>query len=401
MQKIYRRLGQSPGSSLTVLGVLLSAATLLLFLTALESRYRDRIAAAKSDAVSFANILAEHTVLTFEDVDRALRWAEAIRRDSLSGKLSPDAANAALRGQTNSCAIVAIGWTDASGRVVAHSYDRAPPRSNISDMPQFIAERDSAEDRLFIAPPFRSAVDDKWLTAASRRLSNGDGSFAGIVTATLDRSYFTKLYRSIDLGKGGSVSLVHRDGKLLAREPETEDMPGASLAGGALLGRYLPMSETGAYETTSTVDGVARITGYKAVAGLPLVVAVSYARDDVLKLWYRQLYGFGLLIVAVVGVILFGTFLLVRQTNALATKTRALARTNTRFDIAISNMSQGLCLFDADKRLVISNRRFQEMYGLPDELVVPGTPLRRIFQFYEDRGDNQEYDGRPASGAGH
>ena len=84
---------------------------------------------------------------------------------------------------------------------------------------------------------------------------------------------------------------------------------------------------------------------------------------------------------------MLGTFMLVRQTNALAAKTRALARTNARFDVAINNMSQGLCLFDADKRLVISNSRFQEMYSLPDELVRPGTPLRRILQFYEDRGD--------------
>ena len=40
-----------------------------------------------------------------------------------------------------------------------------------------------------------------------------------------------------------------------------------------------------------------------------------------------------------------------------------------------------------DKRLVISNSRYQEMYRLPDELVKPGTPLSRILQFYEDRGD--------------
>ena len=56
----------------------------------------------------------------------------------------------------------------------------------------------------------------------------------------------------------------------------------------------------------------------------------------------------------------------------LAENAAKLKRTNDRFDAAISNMSQGLCLFDADKRLVISNKRYQEMYDLPDELVVPG-----------------------------
>ena len=383
MREIYRRLAQSPGSSLVALGVLLSVAAVVLFVVGVEARYSDRIAAAKSNALSFAGILAEHTVLTFEDVDRALRRAEAVRRTSLSGKFDSTAANAALRQlQRSSSVIVAIGWSDEAGQVVAHSYDHAPPRQNISDMAHFIAQRDSTDDRLFIAPPYRSVAGDRWFTAASRRLSNADGSFAGIVTAPLDQSYFTKLYRSVDLGKGGSILLMHRNGQLLAREPEAKDTLGTSLANGALLTRYLPESETGAYETTSVVDGVARIVGYKAVPGLPLVVAVTYARSDVLKPWYRNLYTFGLLVAAFIAVMLFGTLLLVLRTNALA-------RTNARFDVAINNMSQGLCLFDANKRLVVSNSRFQTMYGLPDELVVPGTPLKRIYQFYADRGETR------------
>src|SRR5512140_2052536 len=97
MREIYRRLTQSPGSSLTALGVLLSLAAVVLFVVGVHARYADRIAAAKSDALSFANILVEHTVLTFEDVDRSLRRAEAIRSDSLAGRYKPAAANPALR----------------------------------------------------------------------------------------------------------------------------------------------------------------------------------------------------------------------------------------------------------------------------------------------------------------
>jgi diguanylate cyclase (GGDEF)-like protein len=380
----YRKLIPSPGSSLAALGVVLSAATIVLFLTDLESRYRDRITGAKTDARSFATILAEHTALTFEDVDRVLLEAAAIR-----GKYTePGAANTALQQlQKSSAVIVAIGWTDAAGNVLAHSYDRALPRSNISEMSHFIAQRDGASDGLFISPPYRSAAGNKWYSAASRRLSNADGSFAGIVTAPLDQSYFTKLYRSISLGSNGSVLLLHHNGQLLAREPIMESAIGKSYAHGPLLSEYLPRSEAGSYETVSVVDGVPRIAGYTAVRGLPLVILVSFARADVLAPWYQHLYTFGPLVVAIVSIILFGTFLLMRQTGSLAAQTRALANANARFDIAISNMSQALCLFDADKRLVISNSRYQEMYRLPDELVRPGTPLNRILQHYVDRGE--------------
>jgi len=73
MRGIYRWLAGSPGSPLAAIGVLLSVATVVLFLADLQARYWDRIASAKTDAQSFAKILAEHTALTFEDVDRVLR----------------------------------------------------------------------------------------------------------------------------------------------------------------------------------------------------------------------------------------------------------------------------------------------------------------------------------------
>ncbi len=371
-----------------MLGVLLSIATVVLFLTDLQARYHDRISAAKRDARNFATVLAEQASLTFEEVDRALRHAEAIRKTGLAGgHLSdPGVANAALRQlQRSSSIFVAIGWTDASGEVVAHSYDHSLPRRNISDMAHFIAQRDSTDDKLFISPPYHSAAADKWFTAASRRLSNPDGSFAGIVTAPLDPSYFAKLYRSIDLTKDGTVLLLHRGGLLVAREPEQKSAIGKSFVG-PLLTKVLPVSDTGALEVTSPIDGLERIIGYKTVPGLPLVVIVTYARGEVLAPWYRHLVAFGLLVFAIVVVIIFGTFVLVRQTSALSVKSRALAKTNARFDAALSNMPHGLSMFDANGRLLVCNSRYREMYELTEDQVKPGTPLSRILENYTTEG---------------
>lgn len=51
---------------------------------------------------------------------------------------------------------------------------------------------------------------------------------------------------------------------------------------------------------------------------------------------------------------------------------------NLRFDLAVNHMSQGLCMFDADHRLIICNWRYAELYGLTPELTEPGTPLKDI-----------------------
>ena len=41
---------------------------------------------------------------------------------------------------------------------------------------------------------------------------------------------------------------------------------------------------------------------------------------------------------------------------------RGVARQNFQFDTAINNMSQGLCFFDSDHRLIVCNDRFVEIY---------------------------------------
>ncbi len=53
---------------------------------------------------------------------------------------------------------------------------------------------------------------------------------------------------------------------------------------------------------------------------------------------------------------------------AMAITTAVLARKlrvdNRRMRVAINNMSQGLCMFDGNERLVVCNQRYMEMYKL-------------------------------------
>lgn len=53
---------------------------------------------------------------------------------------------------------------------------------------------------------------------------------------------------------------------------------------------------------------------------------------------------------------------------------------NLRFDTAMDHMSQGLCMFDRDQRILVCNKRYAQMYGLSLEQVQPGTTLREIVE---------------------
>ena len=51
-----------------------------------------------------------------------------------------------------------------------------------------------------------------------------------------------------------------------------------------------------------------------------------------------------------------------------------------RLEAAVGNMSQGLCMYDGDQRLIISNARYAEIYGIDPEQVHPGITVKEILE---------------------
>src|SRR5262249_33543334 len=55
-----------------------------------------------------------------------------------------------------------------------------------------------------------------------------------------------------------------------------------------------------------------------------------------------------------------------------------LRRQNARFQAALDNMPHGISMYDAQGGFMVSNRRYLDMYGIPDEAARLGTPLARL-----------------------
>ena len=75
-----------------------------------------------------------------------------------------------------------------------------------------------------------------------------------------------------------------------------------------------------------------------------------------------------------------------RGEQLLAEKAAELEATNLRFDAALNNMSQGLCMFDAEQKVVVSNARYGEIYHLSRDQIKPGTSLRQILEYRREKG---------------
>lgn len=80
--------------------------------------------------------------------------------------------------------------------------------------------------------------------------------------------------------------------------------------------------------------------------------------------------------------------------RALAEKTRALR-------IALDSMEQGIAAFDADDRIVMSNRRFQELLGFDEALLSSKPTLEQLLHLQMARGDFGENFGAVDAAARH
>ena len=82
------------------------------------------------------------------------------------------------------------------------------------------------------------------------------------------------------------------------------------------------------------------------------------------------------------------------MTAALALLGRRMQLHNKRMRVALDNMSQGLCMFDRNEKLVVCNQRYRTMYNLPHEVAHPGTIARRTARIPHRP---QQFHARPGS----
>ena len=131
---------------------------------------------------------------------------------------------------------------------------------------------------------------------------------------------------------------------------------------------------TGWYYTGSSIsDHVHRLVTFRAIAGYPLVISIGRATDEIFAAFQAKKQVYYIVASALTLLILIVMGVGIRAGLSREKMSRERDLQNRRFDAVLSNMPLGVCLFDDDRRLVLSNERYRAMYEMPPELLRPGT----------------------------
>jgi hypothetical protein len=75
----------------------------------------------------------------------------------------------------------------------------------------------------------------------SRRVNRGDGVFAGVVVAALNRDYVQQFLYVLNVAERGVIALDTDDGTVLAQWPHPEDTIGKDLSSSPIFKQWLPL----------------------------------------------------------------------------------------------------------------------------------------------------------------
>jgi signal transduction histidine kinase len=298
-----------PLTLLIACGVVL--ATALLVVTGLVADYLRQQTLASSEAglsrldavlVEAGNrsLLGVEGVLS--DIASHVRLADVPRPDVIVRDIGDAAAAVNLDQKIESAPQIAgIALVGTDGTVVSRAGGWPVGESNIAQRDYFLALQNNPGLESSIGAPAALRYGGVWVIPVAHKLRATDGGFAGLAVATVPVRDFENLYRAVPLGDDGVISLLRRDGTVLAQFPHDPDrnrIPSgsvmASLADGA----------QGVFEEDRDQQGQWYIDAVQPLADYPVAIVVSCSGAQALVAWSRQAAMFGAF--AICGVLTIG-----------------------------------------------------------------------------------------------
>ena len=364
---------------LSAVVALLNAMVFVLAAVALQQsrvRYEERAATAATNIAIFQE---RDLVSTVEQVDLILfTIADEVREAGSYPALGDESLDAfILRQSKHLPALHGLRITNARGDVI-HGFGLAKgKRANLADRPYFIELANHPDAGIVISRPLVSRVSGEWEIVLARRLNRVDGTFDGVVYATIPLQYFVDKFAAVNLGAHGVVGLRDMDLGVIARWPSIKSLGqdvGSKTVSQALRDAVAAGATTGTFSGQSGSDGVDRTLSFRRVGQLPMIIVVGLGRDDYLADWRAEVARVVALASLFACVVVLFAAMLHRSWGRREADVEALEREERKFRTLLESSPDALVITDARGMIALVNRNAELMFGYPAGQL-PGQPI--------------------------
>jgi len=235
------------------------------------------------------DVAHEHALKVFETIDRSLSEIAEIVRDVPDAEIVAREQLLHLRLKQLVAALpqVKSAWIfDAKGHALVNNLVVPAPQIDFSDRDYFKAHVGSdigtyIGEALKPRPPYQGAA----FFGVSRRRPSDDGSFAGVLQASVFPEYFENYYARIGREPGSYFALGRTDGAMLAHFPVIDRDIRTGPIGELIASGTKAGIKSGLVTVTSPVDGIERRLGYRRLAEYPIDVAAGLETSAIRARW--------------------------------------------------------------------------------------------------------------------
>ena len=383
---------------LSLVGLALIGITILTTGFAVWDLRENAVADHRQEMKNLSFVLAEQTARCLQAVDLVIQ--EAREHALATGIKTPEQFGTVLgswdihrflrerlSNLPQADALILVG---SDGKVVNFSRSWPIPPIDVTERRYFQHLRDHDERGVLITDPVINKATGTWTFYLARRINGPSGEFLGIVLGAIEVRFLENFYQAIALPEGGSVTVLQRDGTVVARYPHTERQMGERMP--AQSPWYALVAEGGgAYRSPGYLDGVTRIVAVRPLRDYPLVVDVTIAEDTALAHWRRQaaFIGIGALCAVIGFAVLFRTLAaqfrrieenrtqLQGQTAELARAAEALRDSEARFRDFAEVAADWAWEMDEELRFTYVSEHYFELYGISPDSVI-GKPRENL-----------------------
>ena len=237
-----------------------------------------------------------------------------------------------------------LAVADADGNLLYLTGHANTPPTNIADRDHFKQARAAPPDTLVFSEVVTARALGSSTVVATRAIRDRQGGFRGAVFALINLDYFEQMFRSLDVGPHGVVSVFRSDDfRLVARWPQSAAAVNRPLPQDNIVRTQLASgAKSATFELASANDGIDRIFSNRVLDGYPFFIAVGLARQDVLQGWAARSFAVGVAGLALLGLLAVLVARLWRSQDQLR-QAKALAEAGSRSKSEfLANMSHEL-----------------------------------------------------------
>jgi len=238
------------------------------------------------------DVAHEHALKVFETIDRSLAELNEVVRglpDDLV-RAREAALHRRLKRLADSLPQLKSAWIfDAEGKALVNSLASPPPELSFADRDYFYAHVDQTIGT-FIGMPLtpRPPYQGARFFGVSRRRDSDDGSFIGVIQASVLPEYFESFYARIGSDPGSFFAMGRTDGVVLTHFPRLDrDL---RLDPGGPVGREIAAHPAhGLMTIVWPSDGIERRIGYRRIAEYPIYVSAGFETSAIRARWFATM----------------------------------------------------------------------------------------------------------------